>query len=286
VHRPWVDLHAQTERVLRDVAATGTVRVLLKPHPQQSAEMLAGMRSRLGGVTGLSILDGAADTRELIVSADIVVGFQTTAMAEAMAAAKRVVYTFWTDAVERVKHQLLPYHELDGCIDVARSPEQCRQALLGPSDAGPSEAQMRERLAFAEQYLGPVDGHAAERAWQVIERETASFVSPRAVSGVRDRLDAQRVSYARVEGRRARLRGAVRSITAWAARAATGKGSRIAGRLAELRDDATCRASECREAATGAYGLDGRLIGHDEDNLMALGARFVVRRLGRWAGRE
>ncbi len=284
VHRPWVDLHAQTESVLRDVAATGKLRVLLKPHPQQSAEMLAGLRSRLGGVAGLSILDGGADTRELIVSADIVVGFQTTALAEAMAAGTRVVYTFWTDAVERVKRQLLPYHELDGCIEVVRSPQECRQALLRPSDAGPSEAQMSERLAFAEQYLGPVDGRAAERTWRVVEEETASFASQGAAARVRARLDAHRVAYASAEGRRARRRAAVRSIAAWAGRVATGEGSRIAGRLAQLRDEAQSRAGECQEAAAGTYGLVGQLVGRDEDNLMALAVRYAARRLVRWVG--
>src|SRR5438876_4411830 len=86
-----------------------------------------------------------------------------------MAAGKRVVYTFWTDEVERVKHLLLPFHELDTCIDIATSPEDLKRRALCRPHGEPTAAQMRERLAFVEDYLGPIDGHAAERVWRVLE---------------------------------------------------------------------------------------------------------------------
>ena len=281
-HRPWQRIHLETEDVLKEIAAGGRTRVLVKPHPQQSAEALAAIARRLEHVPGLKLLHGGADTRDLVVTSDVIVGFQTTALAEAMAAGKRVIYTFWTEAVEQAKHLLLPFHELAACIDVATSPEDLRRRLASPPDGGPTEAQMRERMAFVEEYLGPIDGHASERVWRVLEERVAATPPlTGAAMALRRRLRAETGGFARREARRAARRALVRSAAVRTARLLAGLTAQVTQRLAERRDAERERVVECHEALADTYRPVGRLVGNDEENLARTVVSFVFRRLRR-----
>jgi hypothetical protein len=169
-HQPWEQLHHETESALLDAAIAGNHTVLIKPHPQQSAAELAALRARCREGGPVQMLACGLDTRQLIVNSDFVVGFQTTALAEAMAAGKNVVYTFWTDAVERTKELLLPYHTLGRAITVARSADDLRHALDRDRVQELGEATSDIRAQFLDDYLGPIDGNSSSRVWYIIAR--------------------------------------------------------------------------------------------------------------------
>lgn len=252
----------------------------MKPHPQHNAEMLEGIHRRIDGVPRVTLLPGDADTRELIVSSNVVVGFQTTALAEAMAAGKRVVYTFWTDAVQRVKGLLLPYHELDGCIEVAVSAEDLGRRLRDVEPRLPTKAQERDRMAFVEAYLGPIDGQASKRVWRVLEeRAAAAAPPPEAARALRGRLRADAGAYCHREARRAGRRLQVRSVAALVARLVAGPKAAVTRRLAQRRDAERDRVLECREAVSGPPRALSRLVGHDDETLLGACARFAGHRL-------
>ena len=72
--------------MLLKLADSGEWQVLVKPHPQQDIETVRQIRERLVGHVCVSMVPAGADTRQLIVASDMIVGFQTTGLAEAMAA--------------------------------------------------------------------------------------------------------------------------------------------------------------------------------------------------------
>ncbi|MDO9408807.1 hypothetical protein [Patulibacter sp.] len=177
----WERLHRQTEEGLRTLADDGW-RVLVKPHPQQD---VSGMRARLAQTFGdhlgrtVVLVDGAADVRPLIFGADAVVGFQSTAMLEAMLAGGPVAYTAWDPEARKLAGELLPFAEWPELLDVVDDP--ARLAPLIDSRRGwradPATAEGRRRVS--EIYLGPLDGGAARRALDVVGQHARAAAAAR-----------------------------------------------------------------------------------------------------------
>ncbi|MEA2425850.1 MAG: hypothetical protein QOH13_2260, partial [Thermoleophilaceae bacterium] len=91
----WARLHHETESQLWELARRGW-RVLVKPHPQQGFKEERNRITReLGSLVGKQVflIYPREDARRLIAGSDVVVGFQTTALFEALVAGKPVVYT-------------------------------------------------------------------------------------------------------------------------------------------------------------------------------------------------
>jgi hypothetical protein len=158
----WKQLRDQTEAVLLTAARSGTCEVIVKCHPQQNQQSEAARLARVAGAAwrhGFSVAEVDADTRELIVGSDAVVGFQTTALYEAVAARKPVVYAAWGNEYEQFRERLIPFEAAPSeCLRQASSAENLA-ALLKDARALPGPAC----AAWYEQALGHIDGHATER---------------------------------------------------------------------------------------------------------------------------
>lgn len=276
---PWAQLHAETEDVLRAVARHGDVELVVKPHPQQSAAMVEAMRQRLGGSLSVNMAEGGADTRKLIMHADVIVGFQTTALAEAMAVGKRVVYTAWTPAFEDVKRHLLPYHELSGCIEVATSPTDLLATLKVRCSQALTASQREQRRAFVEEYLGPFDGGAGNRVWCSIERRLAAWRADGMAAERRRFLSQEIDTFSRTEEQRGRRQVLVRRALVCLACRCFGGGSWVCQRLSERLQRAAARVVECQEACKREYRLFAELVGREDENLLMVSLAFVARRL-------
>ncbi len=200
----WSALHEQTELALHELARRGW-RVLVKPHPQQPLEAVREWRRRAGELWGRQVflVDPQADVRRLIVAADVTLGFQSTALLEAMLAGRPVVYTGWDDTAATLGDELIPFHEWDQEITVVRRARELADAVEAASGATCSTTVLRGRREIAERYLGPLDGHAGERTLAVLREETELWAGR---LGARERQLRERLA-----GRRAPLRIARRS---------------------------------------------------------------------------
>jgi hypothetical protein len=188
--RTWESLRNATETALVELARAGTCEVVVKCHPQQDRREVAETLASLAGNVwnrGVSLARQDADTRELITGADVVVGFQTTALYEAVAAGRRVIYAAWGEAYERYRAELIPFD---------RAPPQCvrhadsREKLVAMVRDAPLPAS--GCALWYETALGPVDGHATGR---VAER-LASVAADWAPTDARHNLDRRRRRYA------------------------------------------------------------------------------------------
>jgi hypothetical protein len=186
----WRDLRAETQRTLVEAADEGW-RVVIKLHPLQDrdAEKLE-IEALAGGRANVVLASSDADTRDLILEADAVVGFQTTALYEAMAAGKPIAYTAWGALYPRFRSELIPFDEQPDLLDVVRSRTELFEWLRRPPTL--DSALHARRMAFVEEMLGPIDGNAAARTLTVL-RATAAEWAPRArASASRSALDARR----------------------------------------------------------------------------------------------
>lgn len=253
--RTWEPLRDATEAALLEAARSGTCVVTVKCHPQQNHRIEAARLARFAGPTwnhGLSIAPVHADTRELIVSADTVVGFQTTALYEAVAARRPVVYAAWGESYERFRRQLIPFDEAPStCVHHAGSAEQLADLLANP--AAPTADAC---TSWYEGALGTIDGRATER---VAERLAA-------VAALWPAGDARRS----LEGRRrpfaARL--LARSLAAeavWTAAVplarVTGQERRVASRRRRAREGRALANSALRRPPASAGGASSRGAG-------------------------
>ncbi len=189
--RTWEPLRDETETVLFEAVRRGACEVLVKIHPQQNHRVELARITRRSGDRwhhGVEVAPPDADTRELIVAADVVVGFQSTALYEAVAAGRPVVYAAWGEEYERFRSGLIPFDlAAPGCVHHAASAAEL-MALLSEElpPAGPA------CTAWYEDALGPVDGLATDRVTRrLMAIAAASSPTPR-----RRELERQRTRFA------------------------------------------------------------------------------------------
>ena len=277
--QPWARLRSATMERLSDEVRAGRISLEVKPHPQQDRADVAAIRAELAALAAevpdamVRLAEPAEDTRTLIREADVVVGFQTTALFEAVVAGKVVVYTGWGDQFHRQRDILIPFHEWGDFIHVATSPDDLTAALRAVPGARSGSWQ-----AAYEEYLGPADGKASERTWKAVTRVCAEHAARTAErEPYRRRVVALAERAARRERWRGRVEGAVLGL---AARVAPG---RIGARLARWRDHWRARLAEL-EAPPAPRGpaspaqLGGRHFASLGDVLVRVGRS----RLGAW----
>jgi len=153
----WKKQRQETEMVLTDISLDSEVTV--KKHPQQS---LAG--DWLG--PNVRRADRFADTRKLIVEADVVVGFQTTALYEAAVAGKPTIYAAWGEVFEENKESLIRFDLAGELVTHAVSPDHLRELLSQRTEDLPKASEVGLRVVYHE--LGPIDGMATERSWNLM----------------------------------------------------------------------------------------------------------------------
>ncbi len=210
----WHELRLQTEQGLCELARRGW-RVLIKPHPQQPVESLREWRRRAGDLweRRVFLVDGEADVRRLIVAADVTLGFQSTALLEAMIAGRPVVYTGWDAFATECGDELIPFHRWDREITVVRDAQELPEALAAAMRNPCSAEVLRSRREIAERYLGPLDGLAAPRTIAALRNEAELWAARRGVPerALRERLARRRAPlrigrHARAWSRTARRR--------------------------------------------------------------------------------
>lgn len=160
----WRPMRQEVERVLAELARSGRWHVVAKIHPQQQA-----IDDELGPAVVRA--PRGADTRELILGADAVVGFQTTAVYEAAVAGRPIVYPAWGAVYEAARPLLIPFEDHPGLVTRVADSHALRDLLTRGVDAidRPSESGRRA----AEEHLGPVDGHATERVLTIVREHVA-----------------------------------------------------------------------------------------------------------------
>ncbi len=189
--RTWEPLRTDTEAALLELARAHICDVVVKCHPQQDRRHEAERVAKLAGPAwnhGISVAAADADTRDLIIDSDVVVGFQTTAMYEAVAARRSVIYAAWGAAYELHREGLIPFDAAPhGCLRHAGAKEILAAMITDTWTPQPSGCG-----SWYEEALGPVDGHAADR---VAERLTGVAGSWKATD-LRHNLDRQRRRFA------------------------------------------------------------------------------------------
>jgi len=156
------DIHGSIARFAKKYPQ---ITFIVKTHPQQADALDVEQEFRVYGLRNIIVMHGPEVSRHLIVHADIVIGFQTTALIEAMLLPKTVIYTQWTETVSRNIDKLIPFHTALG-IDIANSLEEFETLLDGMLSSGnfscmPKAHELRK--AFTDTYFYHADGQTSLR---------------------------------------------------------------------------------------------------------------------------
>ena len=169
-----------TWRVMRDATHAEFHRLavqnrnynfVIKTHPQQPDLLDLRRKYRRDN---LRVIGGSAVANELLQRSELIIGFQTTAVTEAMMLGKNVIYTYWDPLIVRFKNDLLPFHEASGIV-VAKSAEQfravCERFFKGDlRDFEFTAEQIAKRDEFVNGYFSQPDGHVCERFYDAVRR--------------------------------------------------------------------------------------------------------------------
>lgn len=150
--------------------------VVIKTHPQEDSRQARRQLASRGGLHNVRLVTGARLSNVLNVRAEVVTGFQTTALIEAMIPGERpIIYAFWGDAKDKWSEEIIPFHK-SGALTVATSPTAYREALIGamsnPAAALPPE-QIAARRRFVQEYFWKPNGQAGRRTLDKLEEIAA-----------------------------------------------------------------------------------------------------------------
>lgn len=174
--RPWAQLRDDLHESVRQLARERPdVEVVVKAHPQAAdlGELTAEFERH--ALPNVKFMAGASSASHLVVRADVVVGFQSTVMIEAMLLGRPVIYAGWGPYHDKVEAGLVPIHRSGGCLlpqSRAELDRQLRDALDGK--LAPSPEMMRKRRAFTDRYFYEADGNACARILDAAARFVTS----------------------------------------------------------------------------------------------------------------
>jgi hypothetical protein len=190
----WRKLHDETERQLWKLAEEGW-QVAIKPHPQQP-NWCAEMRRMLDEMPEsarkrVTFVPKLADTRKLIADASVIVGFQTTALLEAMLAGRPTVYTGWDERAIQHQAKLIPFHDWGELIDLVPTEDDLADVVRSARAFGPGTPEWERRRDIFVEQLGPVDGRCGARTLDAIAEQVELFAAERTPEQAQVRADAR-----------------------------------------------------------------------------------------------
>lgn len=158
----WLTLRNEINETLLDFAKRNPdVCILVKVHPQQSDIDFMRQFVKESDLPNLRLTEGAAISNHLIVNSDLIIGFQTTAITESMLTTKPIFYTAWGPTEQKLRKELIPFHETDG-LDRIASPVELMTKLDLWNKGEKVGGDITQRKAFTDQWLS-ADGHVCKR---------------------------------------------------------------------------------------------------------------------------
>ncbi len=171
----WIQLLADAEDEVFEFACKHRdVLVFYKMGHKEDNNPIFLERCAKAGLCNVVPLDRSFPCSELTLYSQLVIGFQTTAMYEAMFSDNPLFYIEWAihPGIDR-KTMMLPLGDSGACTTI-RSKEQFREMLDRWARRDPevyelSPAQREARIRTRETMFANADGHVAERAWDKLQ---------------------------------------------------------------------------------------------------------------------
>ncbi len=167
----WTEMRTETHQVIKKLAEEyPQIDFVVKIHPQQR-DVSSILNDFSNAGHNIKLIRGSSVSNQLLVNSDIIVGFQTTALLEAMFLQVPILYTFWGKCVNEFAEELIPFHKT-GDVEIVRSADELRKKIKYYIDTqAPVIAPYARENAdkFIKDYFYMPNGHAGERTLRAVE---------------------------------------------------------------------------------------------------------------------
>tara|TARA_B100001250_G_scaffold411059_1_gene438827 strand:- start:6383 stop:7861 length:1479 start_codon:yes stop_codon:yes gene_type:complete len=167
-YNPWTELCDNTIECLAKLAVQNpNDKVLIKPHPQQDVFSISRIYNQVKNIKNIEILNSKTDSRKILVDSDIIISFQSSVLLEALILNKKVIYTYWTEEVNKLSKLLLPFHKYYDFLSVSKSKEDfCKllsntELIIGGKNL--NSIQIKKRIKSFNSFFGDVKGDSSKR---------------------------------------------------------------------------------------------------------------------------
>lgn len=163
----WLPLRNEINEVLFQFAKRHeSICITIKVHPQQAdIDFMREFVERCD-LPNMKLAEGAAISNQLIVNSDLIIGFQTTALIEAMLTKTPIFYSGWGATEQKVRSHLIPFHESSG-IDRIESKSDLMDRLDLWENGGCVGGDLTQRKFFTDMWLF-ADGKVRTRISEVL----------------------------------------------------------------------------------------------------------------------
>jgi len=167
----WTEMRTETHQVIKKLAEENPqIDFVVKIHPQQR-DVSSILNDFSNAGRNIKLIRGSSISNQLLVNSDIIVGFQTTVLLEAMLLRVPILYTFWGKCVNEFAEELIPFHKTGG-VEIVRSADELRKKIKYYIDTkAPVIAPYARENAdkFIKDYFYMPNGHAGERTLRAVE---------------------------------------------------------------------------------------------------------------------
>lgn len=171
----WIELLAEAEDEVFEFACKHRdVLVFYKMGHREDNNPLFLERCEKAGLTNVVPLDRSFSCNELILYSQLVIGFQTTAMYEAMFSDNPLFYIEWAIHPEIDRQTMLLQLADSGACTTIRSKNEFRTMLdrwaeNDPEVVNVTQAELEARVRTRETMFLNADGRVAERVWDKLQ---------------------------------------------------------------------------------------------------------------------
>ncbi|MBN8195907.1 hypothetical protein [Thalassospira povalilytica] len=178
--RDWSSLCADYHDVILKILeeSSDRVQIIYKTGGKPLRDLYPGFETFQAGAKryienhSLLMLDGSYSSFDLIRNCDLVLGFQTSGLLEAMFTDVPIVYGGWGELFDEIKDTLLPLHECEG-VHHAKSRDDLygiiRAHLFRKITRSLSEDQRQSRIRMRDIYFNRADGAVSRRLLRAVK---------------------------------------------------------------------------------------------------------------------
>jgi CDP-glycerol glycerophosphotransferase (TagB/SpsB family) len=163
-HVPYKEKKVFFQSVYKSIKKIKNVRLIIKPHPNESPEALK-QHIKIWGMNDAKIIQ-TLNLLELLAVSDVMVMIWSMAAFEAIAMDVPVIAVNFAKK-DYDKH--IPYAEEKGAIEVRDEKQLFTNLTKLLEDKNYHDQVTKDGLNFAQKYVGPLDEKAAERIIKIID---------------------------------------------------------------------------------------------------------------------
>jgi hypothetical protein len=170
----WKHMKQETHEILFEMAKKYPhIDFVFKVHPQQSDSLLVRNKIKKAKVKNVFLFTGTEGSNHLIVNSDLIIGFQSTVLLEAMLTDIPILYTFWDENIKKIKSSIIPFHAVNALEVIDRKDKFSNRLdyYLKDNNCFLSLNMKKTRKDFVSNYFYKADGKTSRRILEFLANE-------------------------------------------------------------------------------------------------------------------